>query len=276
MIEDEVRAGLQPILNAKALEAALREINANIQEEAIVFVGRRADWEAYLNHLLPRPDVIMGTAFSGPEGVALAAAARELEIPLVTLQHGATRELSTRHDANPITFETQIADLHLTFNAQHARISETAVGAIGKSVTVGAPAYYKPRKAQSVMRALSRKKMPEIWYISSGLYIGGRDQLHRMMSDDEVCKFETDLIDHVFAKIERPLLYKPYPARRYLDPDPVVACAKSVDTIDVVENALDLRHSVHHSRVLITSRSGSTVGYCLSQSIRWFICYRRR
>ena len=81
--------------------------------------------------------------------------------------------------------------------------------------------------------ALSRKKCRKSVYLVR-LYIGGRDQLHRM-SDDEVCKFETDLIDHVFAKIERPLLYKPYPARRYPIPIPL-SRAKSVDTIDVVEN----------------------------------------
>jgi len=46
-----------------------------------------------------------------------------------------------------------------------------------------------------------------------------------------------------------------------------VEAARRADNIEVMENPMDLRYIVGQCGMLITSRSGSTIGYCLCQDL---------
>jgi hypothetical protein len=59
------------------------------------------------------------------------------------------------------------------------------------------------------------------------------------------------------------VLYKPYPAFRYLDPDPVIEAARAASNVSVYEERADLRYLIQRARVLICSRSYSTPSWCL-------------
>lgn len=260
-IETEIRGALAPFLDATAVAPTLRAIGEDVTTALEQYSAVRAGWDRCLDDLDPRPAAIVSNGYRGVNGIALAAAARSRDIPLVTFQHGATRELATMQDTNPIFFENLMSDLHFCFNDSHARITADGPFALGRCVTVGAPAFY------AAARRRRSGRWPSLWYVSSALYMGAQDMLHRGLSDNAVCEFETDLVRRALAVCGKPVLYKPYPALRYLDPDPVVEAARRADNITVVEHAFDLRYMMHECEMLIATRTGSTIGYCLTQNL---------
>ena len=88
-------------------------------------------------------------------------------------------------------------------------------------------------------------------------------RLHRGLSDVDLYEQESRLISDVFATLPHPVTYKPYPAIRYLDPDPITAQIAATPNITVYSGRLDLRYVASRARIMITSGATSTVSWCL-------------
>lgn len=199
------------------------------------------------------------STIASPRDIALASAFQEAGHPVATFSHGATRRISANHDRNFILHEDVVSDVYFTF-AEDEDPGEEANGvARCDHVVVGAPRFYRRKP---INRFLTK---PEgVWYVSSGLYMGAGDLLHRAMSDHAQCRFETGIVTDVLAQCGKKVTFKPYPTFRYLDTDPVIDAARK-SGITVFEEPVDLRYAIHKPALLITSRSGSTIGYCLCQ-----------
>ncbi len=247
-------------LSAPALEPASKAIADQVASEINIYFDWHRRWEVALASLRPAPVAIVSNGFVGAVNVALGVTAKKRGVPLITFQHGATREIADKHDNNPLLYESMLTDLHLCFNDRHAQITRGSSLTGVQCVTVGAPAFYRARRGRN-------QKSHKFLYVSSGLYMGAQDKLHRASSDHATCEFETSLVEECFAPSSEEILYKPYPALRYLDPDPAVEAARSSANIDVMDDPKDLRYVIDNCGVLITSRSGSTVGYCLCQDV---------
>ncbi len=243
-----------------ALGPVSRAIAARVGGEVETYFDWRRRWEAAFACLRPEPAAIVSNGFIGAVNVGLGVTSKKLGIPLITFQHGASREIADKHDNNPLLYESILADLHLCFNDHHAQITRESPLTGGRCVKIGAPAFYRSQSS-------ARQKSHKILYVSSGLYMGAQDKLHRAASDHATCEFETALVEECLAPSGEKILYKPYPALRYLDPDPAVEAARRSGNIEVMDDPKDLRYIVNYCSVLITSRSGSTVGYCLCQDI---------
>ena len=263
-VEDWINAVLPERLVNQVSEPALiplsAAIAAQVAGEVDSYFHWRRRWEAALGSIRPAPAAVVSNGFIGAANVALGITSKERGVPLITLQHGATREITDKHDNNPLLYESMLTDLHLCFNDRHAQITRESPLTGGRCVKVGAPAFYRARRS-------AKQKLHKILYVSSGLYMGAQDKLHRAASDHATCEFETALVEDCFAPSGEKILYKQYPALRYLDPDPAVEAARRSENVEVMDDPKDLRYVVDHCGVLITSRSGSTVGYCLCQDV---------
>jgi hypothetical protein len=199
------------------------------------------------------------TSITSSRDIALSAAFQKKGWPVFTFSHGATRRISAHQDRNHLLHETYFSDIYFSFTGQGA--SPFGSSNRGREIIVGAPDFYHPRR-----NWLWRPKRREIWYVSSALYMGAEDKLHRAMSDHMQCAFETGIVRDILGKCGKTVVFKPYPALRYLDEDPVIAQARK-SGLTVYDNGTDLRYEMHRPAVLIVSRSGSTVGYGLCQDI---------
>jgi len=152
-----------------------------------------------------------------------------------------------------------VADIEMMFNDEGVAVSGANVFGRAKSVAVGLPGDYRRGR-----RLKGLRDAPPIWYLSTALYLANDGAMVEGVNDRDKAAFETELIERVLSQAGHKVLYKPYPGKRYLDPDPVLGVAAAAPNIEVYRDRIDLRYIVGGARVLISSRSYSTPSWCLA------------
>ncbi|MDP6953004.1 MAG: hypothetical protein QGF53_09630 [Alphaproteobacteria bacterium] len=193
-----------------------------------------------------------------PQAVALHRVLRERDIPLITVQHGVTPEISKRTSRYALSFENAASDLALTFNERAARLFNRSPYSGARAVAVGMPSDYR-----KVGRRTREGRKNPIWYVCTNLYQSNLARLHRGIADTTMYAREADLIECVFAGLPHRVTYKPYPAVRYLDPDPALELAARTPGVEVYKERLDFRYLALYARMLVTAGATSTVSWCL-------------
>lgn len=209
-----------------------------------------------------RPAALLANYPLRPELVALYRACRERNMTLVTAQHGVSREINAQLPNARAYYENNASDIFFTYNDRAADIADNENEfARGISVAVGMPRSY----LRAGRYRKPNKEKPPVFYVSTMNYIGNIQMVQSGGPDSEKARFEIALIDNVLSRLPHAVLYKAYPVRnsRYLDSDPVLACAHAADNVNVYDDDDDLRYLLPDSRVLIASRGMSTVGFCL-------------
>lgn len=254
-----VERRLGGLLPAPACRAVARCFDEILARHIARYRASLAAWRAELDMLSRlKPRAALANMASGPEPVALHRALGERGIPLVTVQHGVTMEIHAAMNRYHLVHENTAADLSLVFNREAARVLDANPYKRGGAVAVGLPADYRRGVA---MRGLP--EAPPIWYVSTALYLGNRGVLFEGVSDRDKAAHELALIQEVLDRLPHRVFYKPYPALRYLDPDPVLAAARAAQNVDLYEGREDLRYLIGSARVLVTSRGFSTPSWCL-------------
>ncbi len=216
-------------------------------------------WREKLDELASdNPIAILSNYPKWPESSALHNVATERKIPIVAFQHGISREISLATASTQANYENSSSDLFITYTTRNVEISKSNPFAIGKSVAAGLPDTY--------WRAGRYRKpgpnAPPIMYVSTQLYTGNIQLIRGDSNDLTMANHEISIIDHVLSRIPHRILYKTYPATRYLDPDPVTLRALGTTNITVFEDNLDLRYLLPDAKVIVTSRATSTLGWC--------------
>jgi len=200
----------------------------------------------------------LSTMLPTPEAKAFSDVCREHDILVATFQHGVTPEIAQYDEHFGCLDEVISSDILFTFNHEVTQVMNSLKERKSLAITVGMPSDLgRPRKKSS-----QNGKYPPVWYISTALYTGNVNVGHGM-TDTAKASFEVDLIENVFEKLPHQMLYKPYPARRYLDPDPIIEKAKATENISVFEDGDDFRYLVGNARIIITSRPTSTLSWCI-------------
>lgn len=250
---------LTAIPSERVRSAALSLIVAEVRSTAADYLRLHRAATARITALPKGPSGFASSTIASPRDIAIASAFQDAGYPVATFSHGATRRISANHDRNFILHEDVVSDVYFTF-AEEEDPGEEADGVERcEHVVVGAPRFYRRKPVDRLFT-----KAEGVWYISSGLYMGAGDLLHRAMSDHAQCRFEMGIVTDVLAKCGKKVTFKPYPTFRYLDTDPVIEAARA-SGVTVFEEPIDLRYAIHKPALLITSRSGSTIGYCLCQ-----------
>ena len=72
------------------------------------------------------------------------------------------------------------------------------------------------------------------------------------------------IVEQVLGKINKRICYKPYPAIRQLDKDPVISAVRSQPNMSVVGTHEDLRYLLKQYDMFITTRATSTVSWIIA------------
>ena len=220
-------------------------------------------WRQTLDGLAAyRLKTVFTNHLNDPELVGLHRVLRERNLPLVSFQHGVTIEFNPRMRCYDALFDSAASDIEVMFNETGVAVSQAGVYRRGKSIAAGMPADYR-RKGK--IRGIG--KPPPVWYISTALYLSNDGSLCEGVNDTDKAAFELRIINEVLAQQHHRVLYKPYPGRRYLDPDPVIAAASDAPNIMAFRSWIDLRYMIGSARLLITSRSFSTPSWCLMSGL---------
>jgi hypothetical protein len=260
-LEPLVRPRLTDWLAPSAVAGTEDYLFEEVEADVAQFRTSLPAWRKQLDDLAPnKPKVILSGWNAGPQATALAIAAGERGIPQAATQHGVTREISLTGIREEVSYETVTADFLLAYNRESARVTNLSPLVQGRAIPVGMQRDHY--RTSGIGHADTG--WPPIWYVSTMLHIGNFQGVNREMTDVEQAKREIGLIDDVLSLLPHKVLYKPYPASRYPDPDPVNLRAAAADNILLYEEAQDLRYLLPKARILVTSRPTSTLGWCMT------------
>lgn len=248
---------LTPAAIAPTVEYFMSELEATAAE----FYSSLPAWRTKLDALGPiRPKAILANLVSGPAAAALGVVARERSLLLVAFQHGVADEVANDTDCAEFFHGSITADILFNFNREAASKTNKSPLTRGKAISIGMQRdHYRAAKLQP-----NSFDLPPIWYISTMLYVGNFQMLARGMGDLDSATYECALIDKILARLPHRVLYKPYPASRYADPDPINERAAAAANITLYEEAQDLRYLLANARIIVTARPTSTLGWCLT------------
>ncbi len=252
---------LTPLVNAAAVPGMTDWFVDLVHGRVERFRHAKAVWPSLMGDVGKRrlKGVLAGAAAS-PETEAFYHVCQEKGLRIYSFEHGTSVEFTeaTRHAEYHDDICT--SDVFFCFNDEAARVLEDNPFATGQPVTVGQPA----DMANVGRDRPSLKDVPEILYISTQLFMGNwLNPVSCGLPDREKADYEAALVNKVLALLPHRVMFKPYPSRRFLDPNPVCELARSKANIDLFESFLDLRYFITAPRVLITAHAASTVSWCL-------------
>lgn len=205
-----------------------------------------------------RPKAVLTSSLPSPTALALKAWSEDSGVPVCYFQHGVTAEYNDQVASYQAFCEGNFASLAFTYNERRAALetrspfSTAAIQAIG---------------ASRAMRGLAMQRPPAgagaIWYISTAASSGHFSMWHQGVSDVAVAAQELRIIDDILARLPARVFYKPYPTRRYLDPDPWIERAGSLPNITLYDAGHDMRYLMKTIGVLVTSGATGTLTTCL-------------
>jgi hypothetical protein len=219
-------------------------------------------WRPVLNEIYGTKKALFINVPCNPKGLSLTELCRKQKIPILSAQHGVSREICSMHDAVSTIYEINASDYFFTYNTSAAKISEDSHFAIGKAFTVG----MSKRHIRVGNRNFNYKRgtIP-IMFISTNIYRGNLGNFASWLTDYERSINEGRLISEIFSKIPHKVCYKTYPEddRRYCDKDPVLCSIKEYKNIEVYDKKVDMRYLLQDYRILITTGATSTVSWAV-------------
>ena len=185
--------------------------------------------------------------------------AKKNSIVTASFQHAISKEISEDLLSIDVTYESNVVDNYFVYNREAAKNSKKSRYNIAAEKVVGLP--------EDMKKSLQKQKylgsIP-ILYATTTLYCGNRGIPARSGSSDIAkANFEYTLIEHVLSKIPYKVHYKPYFSKRYAGPSFELELAKSKNNININYDEVDLRYIIGDSRVIITTRATSTIGWCV-------------
>lgn len=191
---------------------------------------------------------------------SLAKVCDRKKVSFFSFQHGLSREILAAHDNYQVNFENNVTKQLFAFNKTSERISIKNPFNTGKHnvKSVGLPKdFFLTRKIKTAF------KPRPILFVSTALYAGYFQDRTFPQTDIEIAKREKKILEDVLNRVPHPVDYKPYPAIRYADPDPVLKIIPKLQNIHITGAHTDLRYLLHKYRIIITSRATSTISWCM-------------
>ncbi|MEQ8443895.1 MAG: hypothetical protein RIM33_07430 [Alphaproteobacteria bacterium] len=222
------------------------------------------DWEARLKNVIrPGRTAVLTNWLNDPEAIGLKRVMESTSVPMVFFQHGVTNEINWRMREYEAQYGTSLCDLECGFNQTGADYAIKNRFRRGRAVATGFPKdYYRGMRRKGAASG----EEPPVWYICTAFYVSNHGQLEGV-TDWQKCGFERAIVQKVLDRCDHRITFKPYPGRRYEDPDPIETAVEESANIVMHRSRLDLRYVVRHARVLISSRSFSTPSWCLATGL---------
>ncbi|WP_340302370.1 hypothetical protein [Roseobacter sp. HKCCD7870] len=263
------RQVLEPILRKRFSRLLTPKAEENLTDiffdRLFSAVGRQCSWKSFWSakfsgQTCRRPSAIL-TNFPTAEVFEPLRSIAERERCLVAaFQHGVDREMAWAVDQKEIVLENVLSDVLFTYNEASRNVAlRNRFATNCKNVA----AVGMPRDYFRVGRSRIAAEAPPILFVSTLLYRSYNQLRFEERSDLDKARDEIQLIEEVLDRLPHRVGYKPYPALRFPDPDPVIAAALKAGSVEVLGGHVDLRYMLNRHRVLVSTRATSTIGWCV-------------
>ena len=254
-------AHLKSLVHPSIHEPLLRLVSERLIQRATLQRSARRFYGNFIDALPMGPRRMVLTNYPArPERLALAQLCREKGIPFAGFQHGVSSEICEDHDSTFSSYEAFICSHNYVFNRKAAAVANAIPMRRGMAETVGMPGDFRRTGRRAI---LSRKKQA-ILFASTAAYAGYSGKInYGPQSDLGMLEFEIEVLQAVLGKLHHPVVYKSYPATRFVDSDPVLEIAKALPNVNLSDDFVDLRYLLASYPVVVTARATSTLSWCV-------------
>lgn len=283
-------AGVEPALKVALLETGVvNDYQATVAAQLVITrladeLSRMAAVQPVLERRLremfpPRQKhrVILNNAWMGHRGRQVFATARRLGILVIGLEHGVTVGLARDNQRRLAILDQSACDRLLVCSdaAAVANMAENAGSARRrhfKAQAVGLADQTRRLLFPRLQRALARRRLgltareTVVMHVSSILYPGNRSNRLYAPTNSSAFAMESTLINEVYAGLRHCVMYKEYPARRFVFQPGQQALTRADSGVRFVPSE-DFRYVRAAADVIVTSAPTSTLGWCAGADV---------
>ena len=262
-----IAPNINKLLNDFLSEEKVQILSKIIRKEFIndykIYFSALSYWKSKVDYFKSINVKAMMETFSKlPVWYALKSILRENNIPIFNFQHGHTKEFCNMFKFASTFGEFVNSDFHFSYNGSTKRclkfinFSDTK----SKVYNVGSP-YFQKFKHRFRFKNLG---VDNILYVSTNVEDNNNPSIFsQKINSIEKTKDEIEIIEKVFSKIERKIIFKSYPLV-YKRKDYIVEKKISkFKNIKYIDNDYDLKYFQNNTKLIITSRGTSTLGWCM-------------
>jgi hypothetical protein len=257
-IEDALRYRLKKWVMPSLVDKCVKIFYAQLESYLKQVSNYKKGWESVILESKNTKSLLFINAPSNPSGIALTSLCRDLNIPVVSFQHGVSQEICKTHSDMAIHYESNYSDLTVSYNNKASEVYNNSYFSQKNSISVGMSNRHLRMKEKSLYKTTT-----PIVYVSTNLYKGHTGLFIDRLSDYDSAINESNLISKVFSKIPHKMSYKAYPEvrRRYVDDDPVLEEVLKADNVSFFKDKADMRYFISEYKILITSKATSTLSW---------------
>jgi len=222
----------------------------------------KSNWRNILSKEAYTNNVIITNAPGSVSGFALKHVSQEMNIKVVSFQHGVTHEICEPHEEVSVHYDINSSDYMISYNDESKLIMENYNFFNASIITCG----MSKRHLRVENNNLSNVSVGDSFvYLSTNLYRGNIGWFGTYDTDYQRAIKEYCLINESLSKIPYMVCYKRYPEenKRYIDKDPIIDEINRYDNIEVCDDGLDARYSLGKYKVIITSGATSTLSWAI-------------
>jgi len=143
----DIFSKIQPIVSKRFNEWALNDLSTtlfkmlcvSLTDSLNIFAKSKKCWEDTISYgsYNPRNTVLLSSVLSTNTGCGMSNAFRSNKIPIVSVQHGVSPEISENKGARSMRFDSSLSDCSIVFNEAMKKTNELSYFSIGTTFVSG-------------------------------------------------------------------------------------------------------------------------------------------
>ena len=216
-----------------------------------------------------RPSVVLTSAMSHAACSAFHRRAQSLNMKVILCEHGIAKGLAGLSAATQSSSELSNCD---TFLALTPRSASCVTGHKPKTEVVGSPAPVRKLGFARLQRYLTRRRLavsgndPVVFHVSALPFYSNQRPGFSVGSEADIFDLEAGLLENVYAKIGKRVLFKSYPTRRFPFHPTVASLFPEIQNVQEV-GMEDFRYLRSAADVIVTGTATSTIAWCLGANV---------
>ena len=266
--EKKIESLLDKFFGKNELETTFKPALAVIYKKRVKeYLNRELIINDYLLKLDKNNRIILTNSIYEFDRFIFLKKLQESGYKVVNIMHGLTS--SYRRDVKDLKeFKCSDIDMVLCFNKSEEKMYKKNDPNVNVYPISSVQEAKKPRlnkiKRFIVSQKLGIRNEKNVFYVSTTFPLNNNRVHHIIQSDEFNHNFEIKMIN-LLSSTNKKVIYKSYPRRNYIDPNPICVYAKKFDNIKVIDGNFDFRYVNSLGDIFILTSIG------FSSTVTWLI-----
>ena len=252
-----------------AIETALTERITAGAPYMSAAIKAGADYAEQIHSQTRQPKVVLTSAMSHAACSAFHKRAQSLNMSVVLCEHGIAKGLAGLSTATLSSSELPNCDVFLALTPRSAGM---VTGQHPVTKVVGSPDQVRKARLRRIQRHLTRRRLSVarrdivVFHVSTLPFYSNQRPGFSVGSESQIFDLEASFLRNVYAKIDKKVLFKSYPTRRFPFHPTMASLFPEIRNVSDV-GMEDFRYLRSAADVIVTGTATSTIAWCLGANV---------